>query len=183
LAVTREQKGELVNELTDAFKGAQAVIITDYRGLPTAELASLRNQLRGMQASYHVAKNTLVVLALQQAGLPIPERLLEGPTAIAFLRADIAGPARTISAFFKDKNLAIKGAIVGQTVYDATGVEQLATLPTREQLYANLVGALQGPAASLVGVLNGALSELVRTLQAKADQGEAGTAPEPVPAA
>ncbi len=176
MAVTREKKGETVTSLSEDLKGAQAVIITDYRGLPTAELASLRNQLRGMQASYHVAKNTLVVLALKQAGLPAPEQLLEGPTAIAFLKSDLAGPAKAINAFFKEKGLPVKGAIVGQSVYDAKGVEQLANLPSREQMYASVLGALQGPAASLVGVLNGALSELVRTLQAKADQGGSGEA-------
>jgi large subunit ribosomal protein L10 len=173
LPVSREEKDAKVTELVDGLKGAQAVIITDYRGLPTAELAGLRNQLRGMQASYHVAKNTLVILALQRAGLHAPEKLLAGPTALAFLKTDIAGPSKAISVFFKEKGLSVRGAIVGQSIYDAKGVEQLATLPTREQLYANVIGSLQGPAASLVGVLNGALSEFLRTLQAKADQGEA----------
>ncbi len=180
MAATREKKDNLVGALVEDLKGAQAVIVTDYRGLPTAELAGLRNQLRGMQASYHVAKNTLVVLALQRAGLPVPKELLEGPTAIAFLRTDIAGPTKTLSAFFKEKGLAIKGAIVGQQVYDAKDVEALANLPSREQLYAQFLGALQGPAASLVGALNGVLSELVRTLQAKAEQGGGeATAPQP----
>jgi large subunit ribosomal protein L10 len=171
LAITREKKGEMVAALAEVLKGSQVVIITDYRGLATADLAGLRNQLRGMQASYHVAKNTLVVLALQSAGLPVPKQLLEGPTALAFLREDIAGPTKRLSTFFKEKGVPIKGAIVGQQVYDAGGVEDLANLPPREQLHAMVLGALQGPAASLVGVLNGALSELIRTLQAKADQG------------
>ncbi len=175
MPVSREQKDEKVTELVEGLQGAQAVIITDYRGLPTAELAGLRNQLRGMQASYHVAKNTLVILALQKAGLPAPEELLAGPTALAFLKTDIAGPSKAINAIFKEKGLPVRGAIVGQSIYDAKGVEQLASLPTRDQLYASVIGSLQGPAASLVGVLNGALSELIRTLQAKADQGEAAT--------
>ncbi len=175
MPISREQKDEKVTELVDGLKGAQVVIITDYRGLPTAELAGLRNQLRGMHASYHVAKNTLVLLALQRSGLPAPEELLAGPTALAFLQTDIAGPSKAINAFFKEKGLAVRGAIVGQSVYDAKGVEQLATLPTREQLYANVIGSLQGPAASLVGVLNGALSELIRTLQAKSEQGQPAT--------
>ncbi len=175
MPISREQKDEKVTELVDDLKGAQVIIVTDYRGLPTAELAGLRNQLRGMQASYHIAKNTLVVLALQRAGLPAPEEMLAGPTALAFLKTDIAGPSKAINAFFKEKGLPVRGAIVGQSIYDAKGVEQLAALPTREQLYASVLGSLQGPASSLVGVLNGALSELIRTLQAKADQGEAAT--------
>lgn len=181
MAITREQKGEMVTALADVLKGAQAVIITDYRGLATADLAGLRNQLRGMNASYHVAKNTLVVRALQNAGLPVPKELLEGPTALAFLKDDIAGPTRALNAFFKEKGLPIKGAIVGQQIYDTGRVEDLANLPAREQLYAMVLGALQGPAAGLVGVLNGAMSELLRTLQAKADQAaEAAPATAPV---
>lgn len=170
MAITREKKGEMVSALSDVLNGAQVVVITDYRGLPTAELAGLRNQLRGMQASFHVAKNTLVILALKKAGLPVPEKLLEGPTALAFLRSDISGPTKVLNAFFKEKGLPVKGAIVGQQIYDAKGVEDMANLPPREQIYAMVLGALQGPAASLVGVINGALSELVRTLQARADQ-------------
>ncbi len=177
MPISREDKDKLVAVLTEDIKGAQVIIITDYRGLPTAELAGLRNQLRGMQASYHVAKNTLIDLALQKAGLPIPPGLLEGPTAVAFLRADIAGPARAINTFFKEKGLPVRGAIVGQTFYDAKGVESLASLPSREVLFAQVIGAIQGPAASIIGVLNGALSELVRTLQARAEQ--AGETPAP----
>jgi len=78
-----------------------------------------------------------------------------------------------LSDFFREKELPIRGAIVGQTIYDAKGVEDLARLPGRKELYASVLGALQGPSASLVGVLNGALSQLVYVLQAKADQGDA----------
>jgi large subunit ribosomal protein L10 len=173
LPVTRERKAELVNELTEELKQAQAVIITNYRTLKVSDLQGIRNELRGMQARYHVAKNTLLEIALKDAGLPVPSNLLDGPTAVAFLRDDLAGPARRLNAFFKEKELPIRGAIVGQTVYDAKGVEDLANLPGRKELYASVLGSLQGPSASLVGVLNGVLSQLVYTLQAKADQGEA----------
>jgi large subunit ribosomal protein L10 len=171
LPVTRDRKSELVTELTEELKQAQAVIITDYRSLKVADLQGIRNELRGMKTAYHVAKNTLLEIALKDAGLPIPAHLLEGPTAVAFLRDDLSGPAKRLSAFFKEKDLPIRGAIVGQTIYDAKGVEALGSLPGRKELYASVLGALQGPSASLVGVLNGALSQLVYVLQAKADQG------------
>ncbi|MCC7161229.1 MAG: 50S ribosomal protein L10 [Anaerolineae bacterium] len=173
MPVTRERKAELVNELTDELKQAQAVIITNYRTLKVADLQGIRNELRGMKAGYHVAKNTLLEIALKDAGLPTPSNLLEGPTAVAFLRDDLSGPAKRLTAFFKEKELPIRGAIVGQTVYDAKGVEALGNLPGRNELYASVLGALQGPSAGLVGVLNGALSQLVYILQAKAEQGGA----------
>ena len=170
MAVSRERKDEIVIALVADLRAAQAVILTDYRGLPVTELAGLRNQLRGLHADYHVAKNTLVARALQAAGMPAPAALRVGPTAVAFLKQDLAGPAKVINAFFREKGIPVKGAIVGTEVYDARGVSELAELPSREQLYANVLGALQGPAASLVGVLQAALSELVYTLQAKAEQ-------------
>lgn len=170
MPVTRERKAELVNELAQELKQAQAVIITNYRTLKVADLQGIRNELRSMKAGYHVAKNTLLVIALKDAGLPAPASLLEGPTAVAFLRDDLSGPAKRLTAFFKEKDLPIRGAIVGQTVYDAQGVQDLANLPGRKELYASVLGALQGPSASLVGVLNGVLSQLVYTLQAKVDQ-------------
>lgn len=173
MPISRERKGELVNDLTEDLKSAQAIIITDYRGLPVGELQGLRRDLRGMKASYHVAKNTLLELALKQAGLPAPEALLDGPTAVAFLSDDIAGPAKKLDAFFKDKGLPVKGAILGQSVFDAKGVEDLTRLPTRTELYAQVLGSLQAPAANLVGVLNAVLQQLVSVLQAKADQANA----------
>ena len=173
MPVTRERKSELVNELSEELKQAQAVIITNYRSLKVADLQGIRNELRGMKAGYHVAKNTLLEIALKDAGLPAPSNLLEGPTAVAFLRDDLSGPAKRLTAFFKEKELPIRGAIVGQTVYDAKGVEELGNLPGRTEMYGSILGSLQGPAASLVSVLNGVLSQLVYTLQAKADQGAA----------
>ncbi len=170
MPVTRERKHELVQALTDDLKSAQVVILTDYRGIPTAELVGLRNQLRGMNASYHIAKNTLVALALKNAGMPVPAKLLEGPTAVAFLREDIAGAAKALNTFFNEKNLAIKGAIVGSEIYDSKGVEDLSKLPTRTELFGQVLGSLQGPAANLVGVLNAAMGELARMLQARLDQ-------------
>ncbi len=176
MPVTRERKAELVDELTKELEQSQAVIITNYRTLKVSDLQGIRNELRGMQAGYHVAKNTLLEIALKQAGLPAPAELLEGPTAVAFLRQDLSGPAKRLNTFFKEKELPIRGAIVGQTVYDAKGVEDLANLPGRTELYGSILGSLQGPASSLVGVLNGALSQLVYVLQAKADQGESAPA-------
>jgi large subunit ribosomal protein L10 len=173
LPVTRERKAELVGELTEELKQAQAVIITDYRTLKVSDLQAVRNELRSMQAGYHVAKNTLLAIALKDAGLPVPSNLIDGPTAVAFLRQDLSGPARKLTDFFREKELPIRGAIVGQTIYDARGVEDLAKLPGRKELYASVLGSLQGPSASLVGILNGALSQLVYVLQAKAEQGGA----------
>lgn len=170
MPVTRDRKNEMVDDLSAELKNAQAVILTDYRTLKVADLQGIRRELRTMKARYAIAKNTLLERALKDAGLPVPANLLEGPTAVAFLQDDLSGPAKRLSDFFKEKELPIKGAIVGQAVYDAQGVQDLARLPSRTELYGAVLGSLQGPASSLVGVLNGALAQLVYVLQAKAEQ-------------
>ncbi len=170
MPISRNQKNELVEDLAKELKQAQAVILTDYRTLKVSDLQGIRKELRGMKARYAIAKNTLLELALKNAGLPVPAQLLEGPTAVAFLHDDLSGPAKRLSDFFREKELPIKGAIVGQSVYDAKGVENLAKIPSRTELYGSVLSSLQGPAANLVGILNGALSQLVYVLQAKAEQ-------------
>lgn len=170
MPVTRERKEELVAQLADDLSKAQAIIITDYRGLPTAELAKLRNQLRGMQSGLHVAKNTLVELALQRAGMPVPEDLLTGPTAIAFCNNDIPGTAKAMNDFLKDKELKIKGAIMGGNILRGDETNILATLPTREQLFGRLLGTINAPGTQVAGVVASGIRQVLYLLKARAEQ-------------
>lgn len=170
MPVTRERKEELIADLANELAQAQALILTDYRGLPTAELAGLRHQLRGMKSGLHVVKNTLVALALQRAGLPVPEDLLEGPTAIAFCTDDIAGPAKAINEFLKDKEIKVKGAILGGNVLRGAEVATLATLPSRAQLFARLLGTLNAPGTRVAGVVASGIRQVLCVLQARVEQ-------------
>lgn len=170
MPVTRERKEELVAALADEIKQSQAIIITDYRGLPTAELAKLRNQLRGMKSGLHVAKNTLVVLALQRANLPVPEDLLDGPTAIAFCHQDIAGPAKAINDFLRDKEIKVKGAIMGGSVLRGAEAAALASLPTRDQLFGRLLGTINAPGTQVAGVVASGIRQVLYLLKARAEQ-------------
>jgi len=176
LSVTRERKVEIVDELVKDLKQAQALILTDYRGLPTAELAGLRNQLRGMQSGFHVAKNTLVKLALEKAGLPVPEDMLEGPTAIAFCFGDVSAPAKALTNFLKEKELAIKGAIMSGRVLKGAEAAALATLPSREQMYARLLGTMNAPSTKVVGVVASGIRQVLYLLKARAEQLQKQTA-------
>ncbi len=176
MPITRGEKEEIVAELAKELKDAQALILTDYRGLATAELAGLRNQLRGMKGGFHVVKNTLVKLALERAGLPVPEDLLEGPTAIAFCTSDIAGPAKTLTGFLKEKDLQLKGAILGGRVLKGAEAAALATLPTREQVYARLLGTINVPSTKVAGVVASGIRQVLYLLKARAEQLEKQTA-------
>jgi large subunit ribosomal protein L10 len=170
LPVTKERKEELVEQLAKDLTTVQALIIADYRGLPTAELAKLRNQLRGMKSGLHVVKNTLLELALKRAGLPVPEDLIEGPNVIAFCHSDIAGPAKAINAFLKEKELKVKGAIMAGSVLRGAEAEALATLPSREQLFGRLLGTINAPATQVAGVVASGIRQVLYVLKARAEQ-------------
>lgn len=173
----RAKKTVQTSELTEALGRAQAVILTDYRGFSVAELAQLRGQLRGQEVTYTVAKNTLTRRALQAAGMEDAGTVLEGPTALAFLMGDLQGPAKTLLDLSRArKPLPIKAMYLGKRFSPASAVEQLATLPSREQLYAQVVGGIAGPVVGLLSVLQGSVAGLAYVLQARVQQ--LGGAPE-----
>ena len=170
MPVTKARKEELVAQLTENLKKTQALIITDYRGLPVAELAKLRNQLRRMKTGLHVAKNTLIELALQRAGMPVPEDLLAGPTALVFCYSDIAAPAKSLNAFLKEKELKVKGAIMGNNILRGAEAEALANLPSREQLFGKLLGTINAPGTQVAGVVASGIRQVLYLLKARAEQ-------------
>jgi large subunit ribosomal protein L10 len=170
LPVTKERKDELVAKLAEDLKKTQALIITDYRGLPVSELAKLRNQMRGMKTGLHVAKNTLIELALKQAGMPVPEDLLIGPTALVFCYNDISGPAKSLNDFLKDKELKVKGAIMSGSVLRGAEAEALATLPSRNQLFGRLLGTINAPGTQVAGVMASGIRQVLYLLKARAEQ-------------
>lgn len=167
MAISREKKEQLVEELKAAVGDTEVIILTDFRGLSVPDQQALRNQLRDTGADYRVVKNTLTKIALEGINRPVPEEHLIGPTALTLVREDIAGPTKALLDFAKETDtLAIKGAILGNRVIGVKEVEELADLPPREVLLAQLLGAVQGPAAHLVRALEAPASELVRTLRA-----------------
>ena len=177
MAISKEKKQQLVKSYAEEFSRSQAVFLTDYRGLPVAELNRLRNKMREAGSGYHVVKNRLVKLALREAGLPVPEELLQGPTAIGFCYEDAVAPAKVLTEYTKEsKVLTIKGGILGERVIDVQAISSLANLPSRDVLLAQLVSGVQSPIAGLVNVLSGTLRDLVTVLKARADQLEAGSA-------
>ncbi len=177
MPVTKERKEELVAQLMEDLKKTQAIILTDYRGVPVAELAKLRNQMRGMKTGLHVAKNTLIELALQRAGMPVPEDLLAGPTALLFCYSDIAGPAKALNGFLKDKELKVKGAIMGGSILRGAEAEALANLPSRAQLFGRLLGTINAPGTQVAGVVASGIRQVLHLIKARAEQLEKQGAP------
>jgi large subunit ribosomal protein L10 len=171
LAITREKKETIVNEYIEKLQRSQAVIVSEYRGLTTKQVQGLRRDLRNAHSELTVSKNTLLARALTEVGLPTPESLLTGPVAVTFCYDEVAGPAKVLTKFAKDsKIMVLRGGLMGQSVFDESGVQALTELPSKDQLRGQVVGALQAPISGLVNVLAGTLRGFMNVLNARAGQ-------------
>jgi large subunit ribosomal protein L10 len=171
LAITLQKKETLIAGYIEKLQRSQALIVTEYRGLTTKQIETLRRELRGCDSELVVSKNTLMARALREVGLPAPDALLTGPTAIAFCFNEVAAPAKALTKFVKDsKMLVLRGGVMGQSVFDGTGVQTLTELPGRDQLRAQVVGVLQSPISGLMNVLTGPMRGFLTVLDARARQ-------------
>jgi large subunit ribosomal protein L10 len=164
----KEQKAEQVELLSEKLKKAKVAVLTDYRGLKVSQIQDLRGRLRGGNVEYRVVKNTLARRAAEAAGYPALESELKGPVAIAFGYDDLSLPPRLINEFVRTTRLKldIVGGLVEGRVVSRDQIRQLADLPSREVLLAQLLGTLQSPVAQLVGIMQTPVQQLVGALNA-----------------
>lgn len=171
MAISKEKKRELVADYADKLARSEAVIFTDYSGLPVKEQQKLRRQLWESQSGFQVVKNTLLRRALQDAGMSVPEETLTRPTALGYCFEDVTTVVKVLSDFAKETEfLTFKGGLLGARFIGAEEVEALAKLPSRDVLLALVVRGIQSPISGLVNVLVGPLRGLVNVLQARSDQ-------------
>jgi len=175
LAISRERKEKLVTQYTSLLSSSQVTIWVNYTGMRVSAISDLRDQLRRYGVELHVTKNTLLKQALEQRSYPTPEEYLLGPTAVVFLGETIAAPAKVLTDFARvnKKTFTIKGGVSSKAILTAKQVSELAYLPSREVLLAQVLGGLQAPISGLVHVLAGTMRGLLYILKARADQLEA----------
>lgn len=150
-----ELKQPIIEEISSCVKDAQSVVLVDYRGLTVAEDTQLRKELRQAGVTYKVFKNTYMLRAFEGTDFAQLSPYLEGPSAMAVSTTDATAPARVLAKFAKNaKALEIKAGVVEGTVYDAKGMAQIASIPSREELLSKLLGSLQSPITNLARVLN-----------------------------
>ena len=171
----KEQKAEQVELLTDKLKKAKVAVLTDYRGLTVSQIQELRGKLRTGDVEYRVVKNTLARRAAEAAGVPALEKELEGPVAIAFGYDDLSLPSKLINEFVRSTRLKVdvKGGLVEGRVFSPDQVKQLADLPSREVLLAQLLGTLQSPVGQLVAIMQTPHQQLLGVLNAYKNKLEA----------
>jgi large subunit ribosomal protein L10 len=150
----RAEKVAVVNDVRARFRGAEAAILTEYRGLSVADLQVLRRALKAVGSEYRIYKNTLVKRAAKEAGLSVLDSMLEGPTAIAFVSKDISLVAKVLRDFARtNPHLVVKGGLIGASALDAPSTNALAELPSRDVLLAQFAGALAAPLQHFAGLL------------------------------
>jgi large subunit ribosomal protein L10 len=171
------KKAETIEELQEAITRAKAAITADYRGMKMADLTALRRRLREANVEFTVVKNTLASIAAERAGKPRLHDALKGPTAIAFAYGDEAEAAKALTEFVRTSRLplTINGGLLGtDRVMTADEVNNLATLPPKPVLMAQVMGTMQAPLAGFMGTLNALMGQFVWAVQARIRQLEGG---------
>lgn len=169
----RAQKSESIETLKGVFADAGAVVVTHYLGLTVAEMTDLRGRLRKEGASLKVVKNTLVQKALDGSKGEAGDALFTGPVAIAY-GPDPVSAAKVATEYAKGNDkFVVVGGIMGDVVLDAKGVGALATLPSLDQIRAQLIGLINAPATKVAGVLQAPAGQLARVFNAYATKSDA----------
>jgi large subunit ribosomal protein L10 len=170
--MNRTEKQQLVDELRTKITGAKALYYTDFTGLNVKRMTELRRRLRKAGVEYVVIKNTLAARAVNESGL-VAERL-KGPTGVVIATDPVAG-AKVLSDFARenDQRPGIKGGMFDGRAIDTEQVKKLATMPSREQMLAELGAGLMAPMAAFAGALNGMMYMMVGALEALRAQRDA----------
>ncbi|MFZ0341289.1 MAG: 50S ribosomal protein L10 [Gaiellaceae bacterium] len=169
----RDQKEQVVDELTARLKAADTLLVADYRGLTMPQIDELRSRLLSSGARFTVVKNTLTRRAAEAAGTDALLALLDGPSAIAFLEADgdmVAAAKALADAARETQVLEIRGGIMQGRTVSAAEVESLAKLPPEDVLRGQVLGAIVAPLTTLAGLLDAPLQNLVGLIDARIEQ-------------
>ena len=168
--MNRSEKAEAIVVLNRTFKDANLVVVTRQSGLTVKEVTDLRRKVRAAGASYQVAKNRLMLRALEGTAFTALGTLFKGPTAIAYSKDPVAA-AKVVAAFAKtNEKLSIVGGALGENTLDVAGVQALAALPSLDALRGKIIGLIQAPATKIAGVLAAPAGQIARVLGAYASK-------------
>ncbi len=171
---TKAFKEDKISQMKEKVDKAQVAIVTEYKGLSVEEITNLRRALQKEGGDYMVTKNTLAKLAIKGTPYEVLAETLKGPIAIAFGFNDQVAPAKALSKFIKDtKKGEIIAAAMDGRLMSADEAKALATLPSKEEIYAKMLGCINSPASGIANSVNAVMSSLVRAVAAVRDQKQA----------
>lgn len=173
MSMNRAEKTTEIENLKSQLKNSQLTILTDYKGLSVASVTDLRRKLRAKSSAFKVVKNRLARIAVKDTPISVVADFFKGTTAVATSTSDLTGPAKVITDFLKDNEIfKFKTAVLNGKVLDFNQIKALASLPSKEELVAKMLGSLNAPATNLVSVLSQIPRQLVTVLGAVRDQKE-----------
>jgi len=176
--LNREQKAAAVAEIADAIRESEAVYAVDFRGISVPQAAGLRTELREADATFRVVKNSLTERAADEADAAVLKPLLEGPTALTFVRGDAAVAAKALATFGRQTDLlAFKGGMLNGDALDADQIRSISQLPARDVLYGQLVGMVAAPITGVVRGLNALIQGIALQLGQIAEKKASGELP------
>ena len=168
---TKAFKQDKVSQIRENIDKAQVAIVTEYKGYSVEEITNLRRALQKEGGDYMVTKNTLAKLAIKDTPYEVLTETLKGPIAIAFGFEDQVAPAKALSKFIKDtKKGEIIAAAMDGKLLSANEAKALATIPSKEEIYAKMLGCINSPASGIVGSVNAVMASLTRAVAAVRDQ-------------
>ena len=168
---TKAFKQDKVSQIKENIDKAQVAIVTEYKGYSVEEITNLRRALQKEDGDYMVTKNTLAKLAVKDTPYEVLTETFKGPIAIAFGFGDQVAPAKALSNFIKDtKKGEILAAAMDGKFLSADEAKALATLPSKEEIYAKMLGCVNSPATGIVGSINAVMASLTRAVAAVRDQ-------------
>jgi large subunit ribosomal protein L10 len=169
----RPEKIEAVENLKIKFSAAKGIVLADYTGLTVSEANELRRKCRAAGVEYTVVKNTLARIAVKEAEIADLDKQFDGPIAVAMSDADSIAPARVLADFRREfQKLTFKGGYVEGRLFSPEQIREIASLPPREGLLAQIIGAVNAPMAQIVWTLEGMLRSLVSIIDQVSKQGE-----------
>jgi large subunit ribosomal protein L10 len=172
--VPTARKEQTVGELEDLVARSTVAISANYRGMSVAEMTALRRRMRETGVELRVVKNTLLRLAAERGGKPNLFQIVEGPTALIFGFGEPRDPAAAITEYLRTSRtpMTLTGAFFEGQALPASGVGDLASLPSRDQLLSQFMGDLQSPLSMLAGLIQGTLREFAGLIEARSTQME-----------
>ena len=164
--MNRNEKSEIISEIKELLESSTAIYLTDFGGINVEDVSELRNQFRNEGVCYKVFKNTLVKRALDEAGKyeKIADHLT-GMTGFAFASSNPLAPAKIINKYFSDKEkLSLKACYVEGEYFDGNQLKTLATIPTKNELIAGILGSINSPVSGIAGAINAVVRDLVNVV-------------------
>jgi len=171
---TKAFKQEKVEAMKEKFAKAKVAVVTEYKGFTVEEITKLRRELQKQEGDYMVTKNTLAKIAAKGTQFEVLDDVMKGPIAIAFGFKDEVAPAKILTKFIKEvKKGEIVSAALDGKLLSKKETEVLSNLPSKEELYAKMLGSINSPATGIVGAVNAVMSGLVRAMDQVAKQKQA----------